>query len=250
MTTSWDDGHPLDLRIADLLAKYGLSGTFYAPRSAETATMPQVDLRALGQHFEIGAHTLRHCVLTETDAREARDEIAGSKRWIEDVTGKPCRMFCPPKGKYAPAHAEMVRKAGFTGLRTVELGSLDFPRSHAGLAVQPTSVQAHPHGVMSYARNAAARGAPGNLWRCILHGGSRDWTRLAKSLLVEVVAHGGVFHLWGHAWEIEACGQWDRLTVLLTIMSEHTQHVAPLTNGEICARGADLDRSAPQAAAA
>ena len=26
ITTSWDDGHPLDLRVAGLLAKYGLRG--------------------------------------------------------------------------------------------------------------------------------------------------------------------------------------------------------------------------------
>jgi hypothetical protein len=28
ITTSWDDGHPLDLRVAELLAKYGLKDTF------------------------------------------------------------------------------------------------------------------------------------------------------------------------------------------------------------------------------
>jgi hypothetical protein len=28
MTTSWDDGHPLDLQIAQLLSKSGLAGTF------------------------------------------------------------------------------------------------------------------------------------------------------------------------------------------------------------------------------
>ena len=35
ITTSWDDGHPLDLRVAELLAKYGLQGTFYVPMTAE-----------------------------------------------------------------------------------------------------------------------------------------------------------------------------------------------------------------------
>ena len=32
ITTSWDDGHPLDFRVAELLAKYGLPGTFDAAR--------------------------------------------------------------------------------------------------------------------------------------------------------------------------------------------------------------------------
>ena len=31
LTTSLDDGHPLDLKLADLLAKYCVPGTFYIP---------------------------------------------------------------------------------------------------------------------------------------------------------------------------------------------------------------------------
>jgi hypothetical protein len=31
ITTSWDDGHPSDLRLADLLHKHSLRGTFYVP---------------------------------------------------------------------------------------------------------------------------------------------------------------------------------------------------------------------------
>ena len=40
MTTSWDDGHPLDYRIAEMLQEYGLRGTFYIPKQASTGTMP------------------------------------------------------------------------------------------------------------------------------------------------------------------------------------------------------------------
>ena len=31
-TLSWDDGHPLDIRMARLMADLGLSATFYAYR--------------------------------------------------------------------------------------------------------------------------------------------------------------------------------------------------------------------------
>ena len=31
VTTSWDDGYPADLRVAELLAKHGVAGTFYVP---------------------------------------------------------------------------------------------------------------------------------------------------------------------------------------------------------------------------
>jgi hypothetical protein len=29
VTTSWDDGHKLDMKLAVLLKKYGIKGTFY-----------------------------------------------------------------------------------------------------------------------------------------------------------------------------------------------------------------------------
>ena len=127
ITTSWDDGHPLDLRVAELLTKYRLRGTFYVPMTAENETMTAAQIRELSLAFEIGAHTLHHAVLTErpTSWLGKRSPVPspGSKN-----TGLPCLMFCPPEGKYSSRHLEMVRRAGYLGLRSVELGSLDFPR--------------------------------------------------------------------------------------------------------------------------
>ena len=31
LTTSWDDGHPLDLKLADLLARYPIPAALYVP---------------------------------------------------------------------------------------------------------------------------------------------------------------------------------------------------------------------------
>src|SRR5436190_13479271 len=90
ITTSWDDGHPLDLRVAELLAKYDLRGTFYVPRSAERGTMTAAQIRELSGAFEVGAHTLHHVVLTRAPEAQARQEIAGSKSWLEDLTGSAC----------------------------------------------------------------------------------------------------------------------------------------------------------------
>src|SRR5438270_8057291 len=99
ITTSWDDGHPLDFRVAELLAKYGLRGTFYVPRTAETPTMNAIQLRELSCSFEVGAHTLHHIDLTGVSEQYAGQEIRACKAWLEDCTGQACSMFCPPKGK-------------------------------------------------------------------------------------------------------------------------------------------------------
>lgn len=236
MTTSWDDGHPLDLRIAELLANNGLRGTFYIPKRAENETMSATQVRDLSHAFEIGAHTVHHVVLTRVTDQNAREEIVGSKAWVEENTGVPCTMFCPPMGKYAARHLAMVREAGYVGLRGVEMLSLDFPRRTAGLMLMPTTTQAYPHGVVNVARNAIKRGAFQNLWRFVVHGGSTEWPVLAQSLLRQALKRGGVFHLWGHSWELQEPDQWRRLEDALRFMRDLASHAPSLTNGQLCQR--------------
>src|SRR5438270_8257802 len=137
ITTSWDDGHPSDVRMAELLARYGLRGTFYIPRTAGMDMLSAAALRDLAGSFEVGGHTIRHVTLTEVSDADARREIAESKAWLEGATGRPCPMFCPPRGKYRRRHLDLIREAGYAGVRTVELLSLDFPRPTAGLLLLP-----------------------------------------------------------------------------------------------------------------
>src|SRR3954462_3060939 len=86
LTTSWDDGHPLDFRIADLLSKYGLTGTFYIPRHCQTPTIPEIQVRELSRYFDIGAHTMHHVFLDACNDATAQQEIEQSKQWVEQLT--------------------------------------------------------------------------------------------------------------------------------------------------------------------
>lgn len=250
ITTSWDDGHPLDFHVAELLKKYGLRGTFYVPMAGQHETMTAVQLRELSLAFEIGAHTLHHHVLTEATEQQALREIVDSKSWVENETGLPCLMFCAPSGKYGGRHLDMIREAGYLGLRSVELVSLDFPRRKAGLLLMPTTVQAYPHGLLAFVRNATTRATFRNLWRFIVHGRSAEWPELAQSLLLHALKFGGVFHLWGHSWELQETGQWQRLEELFRFLSWFASQATPLTNGQICQRSlsrvVSLDKAARQ----
>ena len=234
ITTSWDDGHPLDLRVAEMLHRSNLQGTFYVPLTADAETMSPGQIRELSASFELGAHTLHHIDLTCVEEHRARHEIVASKSWLEDCTGHPCVMFCPPKGKYARRHLHMIREAGFRGMRTVELVSLDYPRPEAGLLLMPTTLQAFPHGRLCYAKNFARRVAFRNLWLYLLHGRSNNWQDLAQSLLRTALRHGGVFHLWGHSWEIQETAQWKRLEELFQFLGQFTDQAPALTNAQVC----------------
>jgi len=237
ITTSWDDGNPMDLRVAELLVKHGLRGTFYVPMEAETGTMTPMQIRELSSAFEIGAHTMHHVVLTRTTAEQAGREILDSKSWLEDTIGRPCRMFCPPTGAFSRLHLNLIRRAGFIGLRSVELGALDLSRTPENLVMMPTTVQAYPHGWAALARNALKRMTLPNFWRMVAHGRTTDWPQLARRLLdLALVDHPGVFHLWGHSWELGKGSDWMRLNEVLQIMEEAAFRAPSLENGEIAER--------------
>jgi len=240
LTTSWDDGHPLDFRIAELLAKYNLTGTFYIPRSAPTTTMSPGHVRDLSSSFEIGAHTLDHVFLTDVEIARADEQIAGSKKWVEETIGRECVMFCPPAGRFNRQHIRLMELAGFTGMRTVEFMSLDHPRPRPGesdgLLIMPTTLQARPHNPASYFRNFAKRLAMRNFWLYMLHARSGGWADCVRSLLQATLAQRGVFHLWGHSWEIQEQGQWDRLEYVFRLMNEVSREAPCLSNGQICLR--------------
>jgi peptidoglycan/xylan/chitin deacetylase (PgdA/CDA1 family) len=79
ITTSWDDGHPLDLRLAELLHKYGLPATFYIPLENQLPVLTQSQVRELSGKFEVGAHTVHHCDLLTMPDHVTRMEITDCK---------------------------------------------------------------------------------------------------------------------------------------------------------------------------
>lgn len=226
VTTSWDDGHPLDLRVAELLSKHGLTGTFYVPRWTGRAVMSNSQISALSRQFEIGAHTLNHIYLDRNPDALVREEIRGSKDWIESITGASCSSFCFPGGKYSARHLRMVREAGFRCARTVELLSRACPTNAGGLYLIPTTVQAKPHPASVYARNGIARFSTSFLRLYGKHS-SHDWVQVARTFFQLALESGGVFHLWGHSWEVERDSQWQQLDdVLRWIASDREQWTA------------------------
>ena len=232
-TTSWDDGHPLDHRVAALLAKYGLTGTFYVPIENSREVMTARQIRQLSASFEVGAHTAHHVVLTDVSAETAECEIRDSKRRLEDITGRPCEGFCFPRGRLHRGHLHMVRRSGFRYARTVELLSTQLPARRSGVYLVPTTVQVCPHRWTIYARNGAKRLALRNLKNLILHARSQGWPGIARSMLRVVASQGGVFHLWGHSWEIEKQQQWAELESVLREMREARSLLPCLPNANL-----------------
>src|ERR1700688_2639336 len=145
VTTSWDDGHPCDLRLAEALAKSRLPATFYVPVFGENGkpVLGSAALRSfVNQGFEIGAHTVTHQTLPTLDNERLTSEVCGSKQLMQDQLGEEVRMFCYPRGRYDRRVIGSVEQSGFLGARTTRMfsQSLKFGRFE-----MPTSLQAFPH---------------------------------------------------------------------------------------------------------
>ena len=78
--------------------------------------------------------------------------------------------------------------------------------------------------------NGRAAGARARAsWR-----GAGDWVALGKRLFDRVLREGGVWHLFGHSWEIEQRGLWDGLAELTRYVARRPG-VTYLTNGGLAA---------------
>src|SRR5689334_22704288 len=119
VTISVDDGHPSDLRAAELLADLGYAATFYVPaRNAERSVIAAAGVRKLNETAELGAHTFNHVPLPTHSDNVARREILDGKAWLEDVIAAPVTSFCYPRGKFNRRIRNLVAESGFIGART------------------------------------------------------------------------------------------------------------------------------------
>jgi peptidoglycan/xylan/chitin deacetylase (PgdA/CDA1 family) len=103
-----------------------LPATFF-PMSAglDDAEISGRDLAALAaQGHTIGCHTHTHPDLTTVSPHELEREVAGSKRVLEDIVGRPVTAFCYPFGTRDRRVAAAVRRAGFEVAFTVDLGGV------------------------------------------------------------------------------------------------------------------------------
>ena len=158
VTTSWDDGDPLDLQIARMLADRRLAGTFYIPikghhRSVRMDRAGMLSLDAQG--FEIGAHGVSHPNLPQCNAAQLVREVETCKRRLEDDLSKEVSMFAYPNGRHNSAVIASVRRGGFVGARTTAMLARELIFDAFRM---PTSVQAFPHSQLDYLKNFLTSG--------------------------------------------------------------------------------------------
>ena len=240
ITTSWDDAAIFDKKIVYLLDKYNLKGTFYVPKEFSYEikngdTVKRIDdeeLKKLYAEHEVGAHSITHSYFNDIGPDKIKEEIFNSKKYLENLLGKEIKMFCYPGGKLSDIAVKEIKNAGFIGARTTELFQFDVKDPY----LMGTTINCYPFPFRK--GRLAAKIQPlrksfapilelGLPWKSFL-----SWKNLAKSLFDHAEKSKGIFHLWGHSWEIEKNGMWKELEDVFKYISGRSG-CRYLTNSEV-----------------
>lgn len=231
VTTSWDDGNRLDLKLANLLKNYGIKGTFYiSPKNREFKKedlLKDEEIKKINSDFEIGAHTMTHPRLTKINEKEAFDEIMDSKKYLENITKKEIKCFCYPCGKYNKEIKELVKKAGFVYARTMRRFIFNFPKHFLSSG---TTSEAYRNSLITLPIDSI-KILMFSKFNLIEFFKNLHWEHLAKKTFDYIEKYGGVYHLWGHSWVFEKSNDWEKIERVLTYISKR-KNINYLTNYE------------------
>ena len=206
VTLSYDDGVEQDVRLMEILDKYGVKCTFNLnsgcwapegvvyPKGQIHRRMPksQVEKLYANPNHEVAAHCLTHASLTELSPAEVAWEVLEGRRNLEAMFGGLIRGLAYPFGTYSDQVVEALKATGAAYARTVH-STNDFTVPTDWLRLHPTCHHNAPN-LMELCDRFLADPAP-------------FFNRL--------------FYLWGHSYEFEADNNWEVIEAFCEKMAGH-----------------------------
>lgn len=202
IVASWDDGTVADLRMAELMAKYGIETTFYWPSSLSEGKnlavigswLSEDECKKISKSFKIGSHSVSQKPMKKMSIAQISTEINDSKKYLQDLTGQEIDSFAYPKESYNNMIAALLRGAGYTSARTYICG-------HTSPGIDPFHIQ------------------------CTVQIGidridykNKSWEIFARNMY-EKCNEKSTFHLFGNAWDVDTYYDWNNLEDLLKLLT-------------------------------
>lgn len=217
-TFSYDDGVGQDRRLAPLLREHGIkcsfnlnSGLLGYPDVGGFPGNPDLDISKVNAEevpqlyagHEISGHGLYHSALDAIGTPLAAYEISEDKRRLEQLSGKPLKMFAYPFGMYNQEVMEQLRLAGYQGARTIKsTGDFSIPENFLE-------------------------------WNPTCHHNDPRLMELAQEFLGGFPFFPMLFYVWGHAYEFDNDNNWQVIEQLADFLAQHQDKIWFATNGEI-----------------
>ncbi len=194
LTLSYDDGVEQDIRLIEIMKKYGLKGTFninsgmYA--SEDVVYEPGTIHRRMSKNavtklyknsgMEVAAHGLTHPVLIQLPANFCNRDIYEDRKNLEEQFGTFVRGYAYPFGLYNDSVIKALECNGIVYARTVN-STEQFFMPDNWLTLNPTCHHDNPK-LMELAKFFAEFNLAWDPW---------------------------MFYLWGHSYEFEQNDNWE-----------------------------------------
>lgn len=118
---TFDDGNFSDLKVAEELTKYGLSGTFFiiTGNIGCSKFLTQTDIKYIHKlGHTIGSHSDTHLSFQKLSDTATLEELKYSKNKLEEILGVPVEDFAFPGGKFFKKHIDFAKSMGYENIST------------------------------------------------------------------------------------------------------------------------------------
>ncbi|MGI5868645.1 MAG: polysaccharide deacetylase family protein [Kiritimatiellia bacterium] len=205
----WDDGVVNDIRLTELLRRYGAKATFnlnpglmgetrganrWAGRNHRgwghngflSGKLSQKDIAEIYSGFQVASHGWRHEVAGTVADDEWIKSALDARHYLEDIVQRDCTGFAWPCGAHTPETIDLLRRNGFSYARTT-VQTYDVTDCAEPMKLNPNC-----------------------------HFMARDfWDRYERA------RDTGVFYFWGHSYEMyEYDALWDQFEQKIQVISE------------------------------
>ncbi len=209
LTFSYDDGVTQDIRLIEILNRYGLKGTFnlnsqllggrwHVMRNGIDCRHDKVDpdqVKLVYEGHEVAAHTLTHPFLPDAEEAEIIRQVEEDRIKLSELCGYEVVGMAYPGG-------------GINHDRRVE----EIIRRHTGIRYARTT-------------DAAGNFELQNDLICfnptVYHIDTDTMFKLGEEFLSLQTETPKLFYVWGHSYEFDAWQFWDRFEEFCRMMSGH-----------------------------
>ncbi len=208
LTFSYDDGVTQDIRMIEILDRYGLKGTFNLNsellghsgsliRNGVEVRHDKVapeQVRRVYEGHEVAAHTLTHPFLPRTEDDEVIRQVEEDRRRLSALCGyEVVGMAYPGGGINHDGRVEALirERTGIRYARTTD--------ANARFSVQSDLIAFEP---------------------TVYHIDTDEMFALGERFLAYDGDAPALFYVWGHSYEFDAWNFWDRFEEFCAMMSE------------------------------